>query len=76
MIVAVNQGIFETPTEAANAMVQLTDTIRPNLASHEIYNELYQIYLDLYPRIKGLFQVRYKIAKRRNWETQSTTKNS
>jgi xylulokinase len=71
MIVAVNQGVFKTFSEASDSMVQTTETILPNKGDHELYNELYQIYRGLYPQLKELYNRRYILAKQHHWETKS-----
>ncbi len=44
----VGAGIFSSIKEATDKMVEVTDTIEPNMANHAIYEEMYDAYTKAY----------------------------
>ncbi len=48
---------YNSLIEACNKMVKADKCYVPNVKNHEIYNRLYKIYCEIYPRIKDLFEL-------------------
>ena len=50
ILAAVGTGIYESPSEAISQMVQIQKIYVPNMYVHELYEEAYQNYLDMYQK--------------------------
>ena len=56
MLAAVANGEFASVEAAANAIVEVIDTVEPDAELVEKYNERYEHFKKLYPAVKGLYQ--------------------
>lgn len=54
IVAGVGIGMFASTQEAA-AKCRIVDSIQPNLNSHELYQELFSVYHELYPSLKDSF---------------------
>ena len=57
MLAAVGCGEFETVEEAAEKLVRIVDTVEPETGLVEKYEKRYQVFKQIYPAMKGLFQL-------------------
>ena len=57
MLAAVGCGEFETVEEAAEKLVKIVDTVEPETGLVEKYEKRYQVFKQIYPAMKGLFQL-------------------
>ena len=48
---------FETVEEAAEKLVKIVDTVEPETGLVEKYEKRYQVFKQIYPAMKGLFQL-------------------
>jgi sugar (pentulose or hexulose) kinase len=55
IIAAVGSGCFANFQEACDNMVNVTEVITPDEERHELYEEPYGKYLDIYRNLKSLF---------------------
>ena len=56
ILAAVGCGVYATVEEAAKKLVKVIDTVEPEPALVEKYEAKYQIFRNIYPQVKGLFQ--------------------
>lgn len=56
ILAAVGCGVYATVEEAAKKLVKVIDTVKPEPALVEKYEAKYQIFRNIYPQVKGLFQ--------------------
>jgi xylulokinase len=49
----VGAGIFASIPEAVDTMVEVTDTVEPNLKNHAVYEEMYEVYTKAYDGLSG-----------------------
>ena len=57
-------GTFDSPQEAAKAMVRERDTFYPSAENHRIYDKLYKnVYLKMYPSLKASYEFLWDFAK-------------
>ena len=55
MLAAVGCGAFDSVTKAAQSIVRVVSTTRPDPEAVEKYKEKYQKFRELYPALKNLF---------------------
>lgn len=56
MLAAVANGEYESVEQAASAIVKVTGTVEPDTELAALYEERYQTFHSIYPKLKGLFQ--------------------
>ncbi|OOB76939.1 MAG: xylulokinase [Epulopiscium sp. Nuni2H_MBin003] len=56
ILAAVASGMYDSVESACEVMVQTKETIKPNLQSHNEYEQYYEIYKKLYPALKESFE--------------------
>lgn len=56
MLAAVANGEYESVEQAASAIVKVTGTVEPDTELAALYEERYQTFHNIYPKLKGLFQ--------------------
>jgi len=49
----VGAGIFNSIEEGVDQMVEVTDTLEPNMENHKVYEEMYQAYVKAYEGLAG-----------------------
>ncbi len=55
MLAAVANGEYADVAKAAEAVVKVTDTVEPDERLAGLYEERYQTFRKIYPRVKELF---------------------
>lgn len=55
MLAAVGCGVYESVEAAAKAIVRVADTVAPEAALVDAYNERYQLFRQLYPALRGIY---------------------
>lgn len=65
IVSAVGKGIYQNFEQATSNMVHKNSVIQPDQKAHQIYEELYTDYLDLYNRLKGLMHKGKKVTHNR-----------
>ncbi len=56
MLAGVAAGLFANLREAANAVIEIVSTIEPNPAHHQVYDEAYGLYRDVYDALQEPFR--------------------
>ena len=56
MLAAVANGEYESVAQAAEAIVKVTDTIEPDAELAALYEQRYQTFRSIYPKLKELFR--------------------
>jgi xylulokinase len=56
LLAAVGTGEFASVPEACNAAIQITETLKPDKSTVQVYDRLYPTYRHLYPSLKGNFE--------------------
>jgi len=57
ILAAVACGEFASVREAAGKLVKITSTVKPDAAIAARYEERYQVFRQIYPAVKPLFQI-------------------
>ena len=55
ILAGVGAGVYTSAPEAADLIIKVESSVDPNLKWQKIYAELYNVYRDLYPALKGSF---------------------
>lgn len=55
ILAGVGAGVYKDIGEASDSIISVTRVVEPNLAWRETYQELYGVYKELYPALKGSF---------------------
>ena len=55
MLAGIGTGLFNSPGEACNRIISYSHTTQPIPENCERYNELYEIFKGLYPKLKEDF---------------------
>ena len=56
LLAAVGKGVFSNVEQACQKAVKVTDKVYPDSQKGIRYNEIYQIYKDLYPALKPFYK--------------------
>ena len=55
LLAGVGVGVYRDYEEAVEKTVKITKEYEPNMENHQVYKKYYEIYLDLYERLKETF---------------------
>jgi len=48
--------LYRSMEEAMDSMVRFSGRVNPDASRHKVYERLYRVYRDLYPRLRDLFR--------------------
>ncbi len=58
VLTAYATGLYRSMGEAMDSMVRFSGRVNPDASRHKVYERLYRVYKELYPRLKDLFRKR------------------
>ncbi len=64
LLAATGTGAFASVEEACKSCIRVTDRSEPDPVRAKIYNEYYEVYRDLYPRLKDCYRAVHDIGAR------------
>jgi sugar (pentulose or hexulose) kinase len=75
IVASIGLGIYEDFKEASNKIVKIKQIVSPNIENFEKYQEIYNLFCDVYKALKPLFKERSEMNRKLNFERIETVEN-